>query len=113
MNFRQNTDSRITGRFADAATANARPTRNATFAPGPSPIAIAMETAPTCTTITWNNQQTGSHGSITPVQTYEPEPGRYCREFQQQVVIGGQLQDAYGTACRQPDGSWEIVAEQP
>lgn len=73
----------------------------------------AMETAPTCTTITWNNQQTGNQGSVTPVHTYEPEPGRYCREFQQQVVIGGKLQDAYGTACRQPDGSWEIVAEQP
>ena len=73
----------------------------------------AMEASPTCTTITWNNQQTGNYGSITPVQTYEPEPGRYCREFQQQVVIGGTLQDAYGTACRQPDGSWEIVAEQP
>jgi len=73
----------------------------------------AMETSPTCTTITWNNQQTGNYGSVTPVQTYEPEPGRYCREFQQQVVIGGKLQDAYGTACRQPDGSWEIVAEQP
>jgi surface antigen len=73
----------------------------------------AMETAPSCTTITWNNQQTGNYGSITPVQTYEPEPGRYCREFQQQVVVGGKVQDAYGTACRQPDGSWEIVAEQP
>ncbi len=73
----------------------------------------AMEATPTCTTITWNNQQTGNYGSVTPVQTYEPEPGRYCREFQQQVVIGGEPQDAYGTACRQPDGSWEIVAEQP
>ena len=71
----------------------------------------AMETVPTCTTITWNNQQTGNSGSVTPVQTYEPEPGRYCREFQQQVVIGGKVQDAYGTACRQPDGDWEIVTE--
>lgn len=73
----------------------------------------AMEAVPSCTTITWNNPQTGNYGSVTPTHTYEPEPGRYCREFQQQVAIGGKLQDAYGTACRQPDGSWEIVAEQP
>lgn len=73
----------------------------------------AMEYAPTCSSIAWNNPQTGSAGTVTPVVTYEPEPGRYCREFQQQVVIGGQVQDAYGTACRQPDGSWEIVAEKP
>jgi surface antigen len=71
----------------------------------------AMEYAPTCSSITWNNPRSGSSGTVTPTQTYEPEPGRYCREFQQQVVIGGKLQDAYGTACRQPDGSWEIVTE--
>ncbi len=71
----------------------------------------AMEYAPTCSTITWNNPGSGSNGTVTPIQTYEPEPGRYCREFQQEVVIGGQIQDAYGTACRQPDGSWEIVTE--
>ena len=73
----------------------------------------ALEVSPACTTITWNNPGTGNHGAITPTYTYEASPGLYCREFQQQVVIGGQVQDAYGTACRQPDGSWEIVAEQP
>ena len=71
----------------------------------------AMEYAPTCSTITWDNPRSGSNGTVTPTQTYEPEPGRYCREFQQQVVIGGKVQDAYGTACRQPDGDWEIVTE--
>ena len=35
--------------------------------------------------------------------------GRYCREFQQTVTIGGRTAEAYGTACRQPDGSWKIV----
>ena len=71
----------------------------------------AMEYAPTCSSITWTNPRSGSNGTVTPTHTYEPEPGRYCREFQQEVVIGGQVQDAYGTACRQPDGSWEIVTE--
>ena len=36
----QKSDSTMTGRFADAATANASATRNATFAVGPSTIAI-------------------------------------------------------------------------
>ena len=73
----------------------------------------ALETAPTCTTITWNNPGNGNRGAVMPTRTYEVTPGRYCREFQQQIFIGGKVQDAYGTACRQPDGSWEIVAEQP
>ncbi len=46
---------------------------------------------------------------MTPLRTYEPEPGRYCREYQTVVTIGGRAEQAYGTACRQPDGSWQIV----
>ncbi len=32
----------------------------------------------------------------------------YCREYQTQVTIAGKPQNAYGTACRKPDGSWQI-----
>ena len=35
--------------------------------------------------------------------------GAYCREFQHTVTIGGKTEDAYGTACRQPDGTWKII----
>lgn len=35
--------------------------------------------------------------------------GTYCREYQQTVTVGGRLQDSYGTACQQPDGSWKIL----
>jgi hypothetical protein len=39
--------------------------------------------------------------------------GQGCREFDTPVVIGGQEQQAHGTACLQPDGSWRIVQELP
>lgn len=32
----------------------------------------------------------------------------YCREFTQQIRIGNDVQESYGTACLQPDGSWRI-----
>jgi hypothetical protein len=35
--------------------------------------------------------------------------GRYCREYQKQVWVGGTLEAAYGMACYQPDGAWELV----
>lgn len=35
--------------------------------------------------------------------------GRQCREFQQTVTVGGRSEQAYGTACLRPDGSWGIV----
>ncbi len=57
----------------------------------------------------WRNPDTGHYGTITPKRTYRVASGQYCREYQQTVVIGGQEQQAYGHACRQPDGSWKIV----
>lgn len=35
----------------------------------------------------------------------------YCREFTKIVQVGGQTQSAYGTACYQPDGSWQILSD--
>jgi hypothetical protein len=45
-------------------------------------------------------------GTVSPIRgPARPE----CREFEQTVVIDGKPQNAYGTACRQADGSWKIV----
>lgn len=59
-------------------------------------------------TIDW--QDSGVYGAVTPVRDGIDGGGRYCREFQHQVTVGGRLQSAYGVACRQPDGAWEIVS---
>eukprot|EP00752_Nemacystus_decipiens_P001106 g1106.t1 len=59
-------------------------------------------------TSTWSNPNRNVQGTVTPVETYQRADGSYCREFQQTVTIGGQTEEAYGTACRQPDGSWRI-----
>jgi len=69
----------------------------------------ALEYTPTRTTTTWRNPDSGNAGSITPVETYQTPQGEYCREYQQTIYIGGEKQQAYGTACRQPDGSWKII----
>ena len=34
---------------------------------------------------------------------------QYCREYTRKVVIGNAQREAYGTACQQPDGSWQIM----
>lgn len=43
------------------------------------------------------------------VQNDYPETGGYCREYTQRVNIGGYVRESYGTACHQPDGSWQVV----
>ena len=67
----------------------------------------ALETAPTGRPVAWTNPDTGHSGTVTPTRTYHSDRG-YCREFQNTVVIDGKNENAYGTACRQPDGSWKI-----
>jgi surface antigen len=64
--------------------------------------------APIGQEITWNNPDTGNYGTVTPTREGTSSSGNYCREFQQTVVIGGKQEQAYGVACRQPDGSWEV-----
>ncbi len=60
-------------------------------------------------TTRWSNPDSGHHGTFTPVRTYQEPTGRYCREYQQTVTVGGQTEQAFGTACRQPDRSWKVV----
>lgn len=43
---------------------------------------------------------------------YAPQqyvPQQYCREYTQQVIVGGYVQQSYGQACLMPDGQWHIV----
>ena len=68
----------------------------------------SLEYSRSGTSTTWNNPDTGNYGNITPVNTFR-HGNRYCREYQTEVTIAGERHSAYGTACRQPDGSWEIV----
>ena len=58
--------------------------------------------------VAWQNPDNGHNGTIVPQPAYQSN-GTYCREFTQTITVGGQTQNGYGTACRQPDGSWKIV----
>lgn len=73
----------------------------------------SLEFDKTLETTEWVNPDTGNRGTITPTQTFETDDGRFCREYHQTVTIGGEEQEAYGTACRTEDGSWEIVRDEP
>ena len=59
-------------------------------------------------TSSWVNPDNQHSGTVTPTRTVRVESGGPCREFQQTVTIDGRSERAYGTACRQADGSWKI-----
>ncbi len=72
-------------------------------------IGQTLEHVPDGQTIVWQNPNVGGSYQVTPAQTYQRADGRYCREYVTEVLIGGRREQAYGTACRQPDGSWQVV----
>lgn len=65
--------------------------------------------APLNETIIWNNPRSGNSGTVTPIREGRSTGGSYCREFQSEITVGGKRENAHGTACREPDGSWRIV----
>ncbi|MDX1923940.1 MAG: RT0821/Lpp0805 family surface protein [Rickettsiaceae bacterium] len=69
----------------------------------------ALESAPSGQSTEWRNPDSGHYGYITPTKTYQAESGRYCREYSHEVRVGRRVEHAYGTACRKPDGDWEII----
>lgn len=69
----------------------------------------ALESSQTGQTSAWRNPDSGNSGTITPTKTYQTAAGQNCREYQQTIIVGGKTEQAHGTACRQPDGSWQVV----
>jgi surface antigen len=67
----------------------------------------ALETNKVGMTSSWRNPDSGASGTFTPTRTYQ-SGGQYCREFNQTISVGGKTERAFGTACRMPDGSWQI-----
>ena len=69
----------------------------------------ALEKAPTGRPTSWKNPDSGHGGSITPTQTIQRSDGIYCREYRETITVGDEQQQGFGTACRQPDGSWRTA----
>lgn len=62
--------------------------------------------------VSWANPDSGNSGSVTAGGTYQNADGQDCRTFETTVNAEGEARTAEGVACRQDDGTWQIV-EQP
>ncbi len=69
----------------------------------------ALEYQPTGQTSTWKNPDSGHAGSVTPTKTYTANDGSPCREFTQTIYVDGQSEEVRATACRQDDGTWQMM----
>jgi len=73
----------------------------------------ALENNPSDQAADWINPDSGRAGAVVPTRTFTGAAGQPCREFVTTITIAGEEQQGYGTACRQPDGSWQVVDDRP
>lgn len=59
-------------------------------------------------TIVWQDGRSAARYQVTPGSGFDSDQG-YCREYTSRVQVGNDWQQAFGTACLQPDGSWRII----
>ncbi len=71
--------------------------------------ADTLERVPTGQTTTWYNPDTGRSGTFTVDRTDTSGGRGPCREYTTRVKVGGESREAYGYACRENDGSWQIM----
>lgn len=57
----------------------------------------------------WRNARTGNTYKVVPTKNVTIRDNRYCREYQTVATIDGRQERVYGSACRQPDGSWKAA----
>ena len=68
-----------------------------------------LETAPSGTTSSWSNPDSGNSGTVTPTQTYQRSDGAYCREFHPDGDGGQAHAGSQRHRLPQSDGSWQII----
>ncbi len=72
-------------------------------------VSRTLEHAPSREPVRWVNPDTRASYEVEALGTWVDRSGRYCREYQTTATVAGERQQVYGTACRQPDGSWQVV----
>ena len=67
-----------------------------------------LETMPSNRPVSWQNPDSGHQYQMVAQPAFQTNQGTYCREFLTEAYIHNQVEQMYGMACRQPDGSWKV-----
>lgn len=57
--------------------------------------------------VEWENEKSGSSGSVRPVRTFRNNNGEWCREYKEQLVLGDERWSRSAIACRIGEGQWD------
>jgi surface antigen len=68
----------------------------------------ALERGQSGVTRNWRDPDNGHYGEIVPSRPYKRGVAD-CRDYTHTIYIDGRPKQMRGTACRNPDGTWENV----
>lgn len=72
-------------------------------------LATALVETEDGATVVWENAETGSRGTVTPLVVARSRGGSLCRSFAATVDAGIGDGIYRGEACRKDDGRWELL----
>jgi surface antigen len=55
----------------------------------------------------WSSPGSGMHGAVTPTRTFRDAAGQWCREYEEVISYGGDVEHRRGIACRTGEGEWK------
>jgi anti-sigma factor RsiW len=55
----------------------------------------------------------GRRGLVTPIRTFRTAGGEWCREYEQVIQLGDEVETRRGIACRSTEGGWTRRLEMP
>lgn len=72
-------------------------------------VAQSLESTPNYQKVAWNNENTNTQYTFTPVNKYEGKINGYqtqCRDYVMDAYIEGRMQQVKGRACKNSQGQW-------
>lgn len=76
-------------------------------------LATALVETEDGATVSWNNAETGSTGTVTPLMAARAGGGSLCRAFAATIDADGAGNRYRGEACRTGEGRWELLGVVP
>jgi len=67
------------------------------------------QSAPTGSSVNWNNPDSGNSGTIEVTREGTDGIGNRCREFKHVADVNGQTREDTGIACQRSDGTWVTI----
>ena len=69
-------------------------------------FATALDRSVSGQSVAWRNPESGRSGKVTPLRTFRGADGRWCREYEEEILAPGGREREIRTACRVGDG-WQ------